>query len=68
MRVHTADDPDNGSPLCADCYDWASAVVWQWWAPELWRRTTIAVRRTLAVTLGVAERGLKIVAFRLTTW
>ena len=31
-----------GQPLCRDCYDYASHVVWQWWAPELWRRFTIA--------------------------
>ena len=45
MRIHGEDDPVNGAPLCWDCYDWATAVVWQWWAPELWRRTTIAIRR-----------------------
>lgn len=59
MAVHSPDDPTNGSPLCWECYDWASAVVWQWWAPELWRRTTIAIRRHLAAALGVAERQLK---------
>ena len=31
-----------GQPLCPDCYDDASHVVWQWWAPDLWRRFTIA--------------------------
>ena len=62
MAVHGEDDPANGSPLCADCYDWESAVVWQWWAPELWRRTTIALRRGLAAVLGVPEKQLKQVA------
>jgi hypothetical protein len=28
-------------------------VVWQWWAPELWRRFTITLRRTLAHHLGI---------------
>jgi len=28
-------------------------VVWQWWAPDLWRRFTIALRRLIAHTLGV---------------
>ena len=36
--------------------------MWQWWAPELWRRTTIALRRGLATVLGVPERRLKDVA------
>jgi len=42
-----------GQPLCFDCYDYTSQVVWQWWAPDLWRRFTIALRRLLAKTLGV---------------
>jgi hypothetical protein len=62
MKVHQADDPANGSPLCEDCYDWHSAVVWQWHAPELWRRTTMALKRHLARALGVSERNLGSVA------
>jgi hypothetical protein len=62
MRTHGPDDPANGSPICAECYDWVSAVVWQWWAPELWRRTTIALRRRLADLLGVKEYRLRDVA------
>lgn len=55
LAVHEPEDPVNGAPICEDCYDWDSAVVWQWWAPELWRRTTIALRRRLADLLGVTE-------------
>jgi hypothetical protein len=55
MKVHDHDDPVNGSPLCWDCYDWSTAVVWQWWAPELWRRTPNTLRRMIATELGVAE-------------
>ena len=62
MKVHAEDDPINGAPLCGDCYDWEGAVVWQWWAPEMWRRTTIALRRGLATALDVPERRLKTVA------
>jgi replication initiator protein RepSA len=36
-----------GQPLCPNCYDYAGAVVWNAHAPELWRRTTIALRRRL---------------------
>jgi hypothetical protein len=60
--VHPPDDPANGAPLCHECYEWQTAVIWQWWAPELWRRTTIALRRTLATMLGVPERRLGEVA------
>lgn len=59
MQIHGEDDPANGAPLCWDCYDWASAVVWQWWAPELWRRATIAIRRRLAKALSVKEKDLR---------
>ncbi len=51
-RSHEPDDPLLGQPLCADCYDYEGHVVWQWWAPELWRRFTIALRRRVAVQLG----------------
>lgn len=42
---HTDDDPTLGTPLCLDCYDHHSQVVWNHCAPELWRRTTIALTR-----------------------
>jgi hypothetical protein len=51
-----------GQPLCPDCYDYASHVVWQWFAPDLWRRFTIALHRALAHHLGIAASGLPEVA------
>lgn len=62
FAVHEDGDELVGSPLCWDCYDWTSALVWQWHAPELWRRTTIALRRALAASLGVTGAGLRKVA------
>ena len=50
---HGNEDPLLGQPLCRECYDYASHVVWQWWAPDLWRRFTIALRRLVARTLDV---------------
>ena len=44
---HEADDARLGQPLCLDCYDYDAQVVWNHAAPELWRRTTIAVTRHL---------------------
>ncbi len=38
---HTDNHPSLGRPLCLDCYDHAHHVVWNAWAGELWRRTTI---------------------------
>lgn len=62
MTVHTDDDPATGQPVCPDCYDYASHVIWQWHAPELWRRFTITLRRSLAHHLGVLPGELGSVA------
>ena len=59
LATHDDGDPLLGQPLCWECYDYASAVVWQWWAPELWRRFTIALKRLLAEHIGVKESRLK---------
>lgn len=55
---HDADDPRVGAPLCDECYDAESATVWQWYAPELWRRFTITLRRQLAALLGLRDANL----------
>jgi hypothetical protein len=60
--VHADGDPMLGQPLCRDCYDYASHVVWQWQAPDLWRRFTIALRRLIAKSLGVPATRLDEVA------
>jgi len=52
-RVHAEDDPRLGQPLCGDCYDYPAHVAFNWHAPELWRRLTIALRRVLARRAGV---------------
>lgn len=59
MTVHVESDSVLGQPLCWECYDYAGHVVWQWWAPELWRRFTIALRRHLAKHLGLKDRQLE---------
>lgn len=58
LQRHGASDSVLGQPLCWECYDYASQVVWQWWAPELWRRFTITLRRLIAKTLGVRPGAL----------
>ena len=45
---HARDDDRLGEPLCPDCYDYTGSVLFNAYAPELWRRFTIALRRTLA--------------------
>jgi hypothetical protein len=44
---HKDTDACLGKPLCPDCYDYDAAVVWNAHAPELWRRTTVTLRRRL---------------------
>ena len=47
-EVHAEDDPRLGEPLCAECFDYERAVIWNALAPELWRRTAIQIPRELA--------------------
>ena len=61
-QKHQDGDELLGQPLCWECHDYTSHIVWQWWAPELWRRFNIAIKRTLAHRLGVKESRLKHVA------
>jgi hypothetical protein len=58
-KRHRDDDSQLGQPLCGECYDYLGHVVWQWHAPELWRRFTIALQRDLA-----KRAGLKVTHFR----
>lgn len=60
--THVDGDPMLGQPLCGDCYDYPSHLVWQWWAPELRRRFTITLRRTLARILGLSTDRLAKIA------
>ena len=55
MAIHDHTDPDTGQPLCPDRYDYIAHLIWQWWAPEPWRRFTIALRRKVATRLGLLE-------------
>jgi hypothetical protein len=56
---HDEDDPRLGEPLCPGCYDAEAQVLWNALAPELWRRTTIALSRALARLVGVDEAELR---------
>jgi integrase len=42
---HRPGDPAIGKPLCPDCYDYPAHVIWNHHASELWRRTSMALRR-----------------------
>ena len=55
MDIHVEHDSACGQPFCGDCYDYDAQVIWQWWAPELWRRFTIALPRLVAKCLRVTQ-------------
>src|SRR5829696_6497931 len=56
---HDEDDPRLGKPLCPSCYDAQAQVLWNALAPELWRRTTIALQRALGRLVGLQEGELR---------
>jgi hypothetical protein len=56
---HAEDDPRLGEPLCLSCYDAQAQVLWNALAPELWRRTTIALQRALGRLVGFQEGELR---------
>jgi hypothetical protein len=58
-KRHRDDDRQVGQPLCWECYDYTAHVLWQWHAPELWRRFTIALQRALAKKAGLSVTGFR---------
>jgi hypothetical protein len=59
-RVHAEDDPCLGEPLCAECFDYRGAVIWNHTLGKLWRYTTIYVRRALAREAGMTQKALNL--------
>lgn len=56
---HHADDERLGQPLCAPCFDYEGAVLWNAHAPRLWRRSVIGISRALCRHPGVAHRAAR---------
>lgn len=55
---HARDDTRLGEPPCAECYDYTGTVLFNACAPELWRRFTITLRRSLARQAGLTNKAL----------
>jgi hypothetical protein len=55
--VHPDDDPHLGAPICVDCWDPAGQVVWNRFAPLLWKRTVDLAYRRMARHVGLPEVG-----------
>ncbi len=55
--VHTDDDPRLGAPICWECFDPARQVVWNRFAPLLWKRTLDLAYRRMAAHVGLPVLG-----------
>jgi hypothetical protein len=55
-RRHGKDDPLLGRAMCADCYDYTAAVLFNNYAGELWRRFTTYLPRYLARRTGLTQK------------
>ncbi|ETB38970.1 plasmid replication initiator protein [Mycobacterium avium 11-0986] len=62
--THQTSDEKVGQPICAKCYNYVGHVLFTWHLPELWRRFTIALRRTLRMRLRAA--GVSVDAARVS--
>ncbi len=56
---HHEEDSRLGRPMCGDCYDYESAVVFNASAGELWRRFTTYLPRQLARMTAVTQKELR---------
>jgi Replication initiator protein, pSAM2 len=58
-RRHHENDPQLGTPMCPECYDYTGHVLFNALAPELWRRFTIYLPRQLARLVGITQDQLR---------
>ena len=56
---HAEEDPRLGQPMCGHCYDYDTAVLFNAYAGDLWRRFTTYLPRHLARLAGVAGKELR---------
>jgi replication initiator protein RepSA len=56
FRPHKADEECLGQALCVDCFAYRRLAVWNALAPELWRRTRIAIERALPGLVGLKAK------------
>ncbi len=59
---HADTDPRLGRPMCPDCYDYTTAVLFNAHAAALWRRFTTYLPRRLAHLLGITQKNLRSLA------
>jgi hypothetical protein len=62
MVRHGRDDARAGDPLCAECFEYRAAVLWNAHLPVLWARTSERLYREVAGAAGVSTAELRQVA------
>jgi hypothetical protein len=58
-RFHDGSDPAVGQPLCPDCYDYTSHVLWNAHAPALWKAFRDNLYHHLATRAGVGRSAIR---------
>jgi hypothetical protein len=58
-RRHQDGEQVIGQPLCAGCFDYAGAVLFNACVPGLWDQQVQAIRRQLAADTGLSQRALR---------
>lgn len=56
---HSENDPLLGDPLCADCFDYRGAVLWNAHLSALWVRTCARLYREVAAAAGLSTPRLR---------
>jgi len=56
---HADGDPVLGEPLCAECFDYPGAVLWNAHVPALWERTSSELYRAVAKVGNLRVRELR---------
>jgi hypothetical protein len=56
---HADGDPLLGEPLCAECFDYQGAVLWNAHVPALWERTSSELYRAVAKVGGVTTKEVR---------
>lgn len=57
-QYHDVDDPQVGGAIHPEQYHYTDQVIWNHYAPELWKRTVRGIRHGLARALGVSRSQL----------
>jgi hypothetical protein len=56
---HHEGDARLGEPLCAECFDYRAAVLWNAHVPRLWERTSLELYRAAARAAGTSTKELR---------